>query len=430
MPLAVALAKKVCRWIRPPLYKKQADAFFNDARIGTCEASTKSGKTHGAMIWLLEIAMLTGRAGRNYWWVAPSYGQAKIAYRRLKRAIPTWARRCNDSELTITLLNGAVMWFKTGEKPDNLYGEDVYAAVIDEASRMRSDSWTAVRSTLTFTRGPVRMIGNVKGRGNWFYLLCRKAEAGEPGMSYMKITAQDAVDAKILDADEIAGAKRDLPEHVYRELYECEPSDSGNNPFGYKHIKACTMPAIAGGPPVGFGADLAKSIDWTVVIGLNGDMQVCAFDRFQKPWLETIPAIVTAVGRKSALIDSTGVGDPVLEALQAQGSELQFEGFKFTAPSKQMLMEGLAVAIQRQQISFPDGPIRSELELFEYEYTRTGVRYSAPEGAHDDCVVALALAWRKCSAEAGIKPQTAQVARAGPARNNPGNARRYGNSRY
>ena len=38
-------------------------------------------------------------------------------------------------------------------------------------------------------------------------------------------------------------------------------------------------------------------------------------------------------------------------------------------------------------IAVPD-----ELETFEYVYTRTGVRYSAPDGLHDDCVCALALA--------------------------------------
>ena len=43
-----------------------------------------------------------------------------------------------------------------------------------------------------------------------------------------------------------------------------------------------------------------------------------------------------------------------------------------------------------------DDPILiEELESFEYEYTRTGVRYSAPQGCHDDTVCALALAWKK-----------------------------------
>jgi hypothetical protein len=52
----------------------------------------------------------------------------------------------------------------------------------------------------------------------------------------------------------------------------------------------------------------------------------------------------------------------------------------------------VAVAIQNQEVRFPEGPIVSELESFEHEITRTGVKYLAPEGMHDDCVDALALA--------------------------------------
>ena len=51
------------------------------------------------------------------------------------------------------------------------------------------------------------------------------------------------------------------------------------------------------------------------------------------------------------------------------------------------------LGIQTTKIRFPDGWLRTELELFEYEYTRTGVRYEAPTGVHDDGVCALALAW-------------------------------------
>jgi len=62
-------------------------------------------------------------------------------------------------------------------------------------------------------------------------------------------------------------------------------------------------------------------------------------------------------------------------------------------------MEGLASAIQQKMIAFPSGWLTSELEAFEYEYTRTGVRYSAPEGLHDDGVCALALAREKWERE-------------------------------
>lgn len=367
----------------------QLGAIFNDARYGVIEASTKSGKTVGCIAWLAEQAM-AGQAGRNYWWVAPIYPQAKIAFRRLRRGLPEYVYAANESELTLTLANGALIWFKGADKPDSLYGEDVYAAVIDEATRCKEEAWHAVRSTLTATRGPVRIIGNVKGRKNWAYNLARRAEAGDPDMHYARITADDAIAAGILEADEVADASRVLPAAVYRELYMAEPSDDEGNPFGVAAIRSCIQP-LSTDEPRAWGWDLAKSVDWTAGIGLDAAKQVCRFERFQMPWLETITRIRSATAYVPALVDSTGVGDPVLEALQ-RGDGGLFEGFKFTSASKQQIMEGLAVAIQAGAVGFPDGPIVNELESFEYEYTRTGVRYAAPEGLHDDCVCALALA--------------------------------------
>jgi len=380
---------------RPWLYGRQREAIFHAERYGLIEASTKAGKTVGCIVWLAERAM-RGRRGQAFWWVAPSYGQAEIAFRRLRESLPQKVWQANESRLTLTLANGATVWFKSGERPDGLYGEDVYAAVIDEASRLREEAWHAVRSTLTATKGPVRIIGNVKGRKNWFYQLARRAEAGEPGMRYARLIAADAVAAGVLDAAEVEDARRALPEAVFRELYLAEPSDDGGNPFGLMAIAACVADGLSAAAPACWGWDLAKSQDWTVGVGLDADGAVCRFERWQAPWQETIERVRAATGDAPALVDATGVGDPVVEALQRGGAG-NFEGFRFTAQSKQQLMEGLAVAIQSREIRFPDGALRAELEQFEFEYTRTGVRYAAPEGAHDDCVCALALAWRKGS---------------------------------
>lgn len=73
---------------------------------------------------------------------------------------------------------------------------------------------------------------------------------------------------------------------------------------------------------------------------------------------------------------------------------MQVEGFQFTNTSKQQLIEHLAVLIEKQQIKFPDIRVLvNELSSYEYELTRAGnVRYNAPSGLHDDCVIALALA--------------------------------------
>lgn len=383
---------------RPWLYDAQRLAIFdavdlngNPARYAVIEASTKAGKTAGCIAWLFEQAAIHGKPGRNYWWVAPIITQAKIAYRRLKRGIPQEIFTSNETELTITLINGATICFKGADRPDSLYGDDVYAAVIDEASRCKEDVWIAVRSTLTATRGACRLIGNVKGRKNWMFRMARRAQAGEPGMAYAKLTAYDAVAGGVLDAAEIEDAKRLLPENVFKELYLAEASDDGGNPFGASHIEACTVKALSDAPAVAAGVDLAKSVDWTVVIGLDKIGAVCGFERWQAPWDDTEQRILTLVGRTPTLVDSTGVGDPIVERLQKRRANT-FTGYHLSASSKQRLMEGLVVAIQQREVTFPDGPIRAELDTFEYVYTRTGVRYSAPEGYHDDCVIALALA--------------------------------------
>ena len=387
-------------YTRPWVYPKQRDAIFNDSRYSLVEASTKTGKTVGCIVWLAEQAM-AGKPGQNYWWVAPVFPQAEIAYRRLKRGLPPEVFQANESKLSITLRNGTVIWFKSADKPDSLYGEDVYAAVIDEASRVKAEAWYAVRSTLTKTQGPVRIIGNVKGRQNWFYQLARKAESGEPGMSYHRLLAYDAVQAGVLSAEEVEDAKRQLPESVFRELYLAEPSDDGGNPFGIRAIHECIAP-LSDQPPVCWGWDLAKSVDWTVGIAIDKLGRTCRFERFQKPWQETILHILQATGNTPTLVDSTGVGDPILESLQ-QGRG-NYQGLKFTSASKQQLMEGLAVAIQQQKITYPEGVIVMELEQFGFEYTRTGVRYSAPDGLHDDCVCALALAVKQHSVPALDRP--------------------------
>lgn len=377
---------------RPKLYKLQSEAFFNDFRYAWIEGSTKSGKTVSCMAWIIEQAVFLGKEGREFWWVAPVSAVASIAFKRLKRGIPAYFIRSiisSPGKESITLINGAVIRFKSGENANSLYGEDVWAAVIDEASRMKEDVFHAIRSTLTATRGKVRIIGNVKGRKNWFYQGCRKAEAGEEGHIFRKITALDAVAAGVFPMEELEDAKRALPDAVFRELYLCEPSDDGGNPFGLQFIRQNIAP-ISNKAPVVFGDDLAKSVDWTVLHGLDEDGRTCSHTRFQLPWENTIDHIKLICGSTYTLLDSTGVGDPIVERLQKTGSN--FEGFKFSAPSKQMLMEGLSVAIQRGEVQYPDGVIVSELESFEYEYTRTGVRYSAPEGSHDDCVMALALA--------------------------------------
>ena len=387
----------VIKYQRPKLYQKQLKAIFSPKRYAVIEGATKSGKTVACLSWIIEQA-IRGREGHTFWWIAPVYPQARIAFRRLRRGLSPDLYIANESELTIKLINGATLAFKSGEKPDNLYGEDVYSCVIDEATRLREESWHAIRSTMTATKGAVRIIGNVKGRKNWAYVLARRAEAGERDWHYAKLTAFDAVDAGIVDSNEINEARSQLPENVFKELYLAEPSEDGGNPFGQEAIQSCIAP-LSSRSPVLYGIDLAKSVDYTVAIGLDEQDRVCSFERFQAPWEETVKRLTNLIGYVPAVVDSTGVGDPIVERLQRDLPNIT--GFNFSSSSKQKLMEGLALAIQTQAIYYPEGAIVSELDAFAYEYTRTGVKYSAPQGLHDDCVMALALAVHAKSNVAG-----------------------------
>jgi Terminase large subunit, T4likevirus-type, N-terminal/Terminase RNaseH-like domain len=381
---------------RPKLYDYQLQIIDADARFTVTSASTKVGKTASHVVWLHEQA-LQGKEGYNYWWVAPVYNQAKIAFSRLKIQLGESRElyKFNNSNLTIDCPSGAIMHFKSGEKPDNLYGEDVYAVVIDEFTRMREESWFAIRSTLTKTKGRCKFIGNARGKG-WGYKLGEKAKHDVTGTwNYFKITAYDAVDVGLLDIAEIEDAKRTLPIEVFNELYLAIPSDSGVNPFGVKFIQQCVKP-LSNKPASCYGIDLAKSFDYTVIVGLDEDCNVCHFDRFQLDWAQTKKKINSLPKGIPKNIDATGVGDPIVEDLQNTNNNVH--GFKYNQQSKQVLMLGIQTAIQLNEIGIIEGIMQDELESFEFEYTITGVKYNAPSGMHDDCVNALALAkniWSK-----------------------------------
>jgi hypothetical protein len=393
---------------RPYMYPKQEDAVFCEERFSFTEASTKSGKTVACIAWLFEKSVELGGEGHNFWWVAPSRVQATDAYERMKKGLPRRIYRKNDTAHKVMLINGSVIWFKTGEEPDLLYGPDVYACVMDEASRMREEAWVAIQSTLSSTNGPVRCIGNVKGKKNWFYRLARRAQAGEPNMHYGKMTCADAIAAGIMETQVVEEARANMPESFFRELYFAEAADDEGNPFGSDNIRACLGP-MSTKPPIAWGWDVARTADYTVGIGLDEDCKVSEFRRWRGvPWLAQARRVRMLSGSVPALVDSTGVGDPFLEMLwKTEGGQIvmnNFEGVKLSVESKQMLVEGLVGAVQSHSVTFPDGPIAIEMDSFEYQYPESAaarsrglVLYAAPEGMYDDCVIALALARKKWS---------------------------------
>jgi hypothetical protein len=87
------------------------------------------------------------------------------------------------------------------------------------------------------------------------------------------------------------------------------------------------------------------------------------------------------------------MGSPLVEQLRADG--LPVCGFQTTSASKAEIIQRLVMGFERGVIRTPNDPVLiGELQAFEAKGTAGGmVRYGAPEGMHDDTVMALAIAW-------------------------------------
>jgi len=209
--------------IKSPKFADYQSAILNStARFTITEASTKAGKTFSHIFWLFKEAHL-GSNGWNYWWIAPIYSQAEIAFKRMQRKVAMLPQYIvNISKLSITTPIGTVLTFKSADNPDSLYGEDVYAFVFDEFSRAKEEAWFALRTTITYTNAKGKFIGNVVGK-NWAYRIAQKAKSGvDTNYEYHKVTAYDAVKAGILKQEEVDAARIELPKRIFKMLYEAE----------------------------------------------------------------------------------------------------------------------------------------------------------------------------------------------------------------
>lgn len=368
----------------PEPHINQEPILESDARFVVLMCGRRFGKSELSQIKLITKAI----QGEQIAYITPTYKLAKQFYEKLSASLPYPSK-----DLKIYFPNGGMVEFFTGERLDNLRGRKFHGVIVDEASFIANleDGWlNSIRPTLTDYKGWALFLSTPRGK-NFFYSLFMKG--GEPNWKAFKFTT---FDNPYIDKEEVEEARRQLPAPVFEQEYMANPMENAANPFGSQNIRDCIKPIT--GEPVCFGIDLAKSYDWSVIIGLDAAGNVAYFDRFQKDWHST-KQVIKSLPRKPILLDSTGVGDPIFEELQREG--LMVEGLKFTQNSKQQLMVGLQNAIHQKSISYPSGVIVDELEIFEYQFTASGVKYSAPSGFHDDCVMALALAWNMYTSRMG-----------------------------
>jgi len=146
------------------------------------------------------------------------------------------------------------------------------------------------------------------------------------------------------------------------------------------------------------GCDWGRVADATVfcVVEINSGC-VVELDRMVKTDYQTQVSRLHALwGRypgAEIIAETNAMGGPIVEALQNAG--LPVTPFNTTNQSKGQIIDGLALAFERGDIHIPRDPtLIGELQAYESKRLTSGaMRYSAPEGMHDDTVMALALAW-------------------------------------
>jgi hypothetical protein len=369
----------------PKPHEKQSEIINCTARFIVVDAGRRFGKS----VISQTMGIMDAVEGKSVAYITPTYQLAKTFFKELARTLPINLVKKNESDLYFEFITGGVIRFFTGERLDNLRGNKFHLVIVDEAAFIPNleDGWKqAIRATLTDYRGRAIFISTPRGN-NYFKALHLKGYSDTDWQSF-HFTSYDN---PFIDPREIDDAKRELPEVVFNQEYLGMFAENAANPFGSRQLNSCIAP-MSINPVKCYGIDLAKYSDWTVIIGLDSAGTVAYFERFQNDWASTQNKIRN-LPKAPMIIDSTGVGDPIVEQLQREGMDV--ESFKFTSQSKQEIMLGLQVAIHQERIHYPDGIIKEELEIFEYQYSSHGVKYSAPSGFHDDTVCALALAWRK-----------------------------------
>lgn len=371
----------------------------------------------------MSIAVETAANGLPFLWTAPTFSQVDVGWDESRKACDAVAE-FNRTRMTATFPGGGRIFYRSLDKPDSTRGLTAAGAVIDEAQGVEGEAIDAVvRPVLFDMRGFLWQIGTPNGPGHFqdSYERCLAGwREGKPTRAWRAPAVGAEIDADgvlvrvphPLENDDLVsqGYFGDLqtiyervPERIFRQEYLAEFVMDGSGAF--RNVEACSVATpqekAIPGHRYALGVDFAKVNDFTSIKVIdattNEHVAGTRFNmleyRFQvgrlKAMCERFPPDVIVA-------EANAMGEPMVEHLLAEG--LPVLPFHTNNASKAEIIEGLGLAFERERIKILpkalDPNLRLELDAFKPSRTESGlIKYGAPEGKHDDDVMALALAW-------------------------------------
>tara|TARA_R100000808_G_scaffold24027_1_gene54309 strand:- start:187 stop:1377 length:1191 start_codon:yes stop_codon:yes gene_type:complete len=172
------------------------------------------GKSFFSILYLLSKPF---KPNERRWIIFPTYRQAKmVSWSILKDVFAGKQVSINETELSITLDNGAKIELKGADKPDSLRGVSTTMVVMDEYAFMKENVWgEIIQPTLAETQGTALFVGTPSGL-NHFYDLYVKGQSTNSDYKSWQFTT---LEGGFISEEEIENAKKNLDKRTFDQEY-------------------------------------------------------------------------------------------------------------------------------------------------------------------------------------------------------------------
>lgn len=402
--------------VRMPRPHAEQIAFLRSpAKRRVIVAGRRGGKTTGCAIYAVEQAL----AGRRVLEAAPTATQTDAFWAAVKRYCqPLLSAKLvtkNETDRALVFWHGGYIRCKTAWDADTLRGDYADVLILDEYSLMDPSAWDEVGAPMLLDNGGTAVfIFTPKRRNHAYRLWVRAMTQDTERWAAWQFTSHDNPH---LNAAALADISEDMTENAYRQEIMAEFLESEGAVFhNLDRVLTANLrgPQLHANHTVIAGIDWGKSQDYTAISVFcktcHEELHLARFNRLEYPYQqERIRTIWGTWFVKVGWAESNAMGAPIIDALRRAG--LSIEAFATTAQTKPPLIESLALAFEREEARWlPDAIGRTELEAYESSLSpKTGrVAYSAPDGVHDDTVIARALAWHGANQYAGRRAKSGE----------------------